>query len=88
MVPYADARGMAMTALAHDVTLIKAAIYEMLFTAVYTWIHFSSRNSRDTFKGLSGPLSLGIFYALSHIILVSVLKPFLYFFTPSVISYR
>ncbi|XP_066922294.1 aquaporin AQPAe.a-like [Clytia hemisphaerica] len=70
MVPKAAARAVGMTVLSADTTLLKGLVFEMIFSFIYTWIHFASRNSRDTFKGFSGPLAIGIFYALSHIILV------------------
>jgi len=68
MLPHAQ--GSLMTHLSPETSLIQGVLYEIIYTSVYTWIYFASRNSRDTFKGFSGPLAMGIFYAISHVMIV------------------
>lgn len=71
MSPEADSRNLSVTFLAPDVTLSRGFGYEIIFTFIYTWIHYASKTSRDTFKGFGGPLAIGLFYGMSHVILVS-----------------
>ena len=72
MVPSSKKKNLAMTKLSVKTTLARGIGFEMIFSFIYALVFFASTNSRLTFKGFGGPLAIGLFYGVSHVITVKV----------------
>lgn len=61
-----------MTQLSSNLSVVIGVVYEMIFTFMYTILYFSlsSRKSKSAFKHGHAPLALGMFYGVSHIVLI------------------
>ena len=74
MVPNSKKKNLAMTKLSVNTTLARGIGFEMIFSFIYALVFFVSTNSRLTFKGFGGPLAIGLFYGVSHVITVKVFR--------------
>ena len=72
MIPSSQQQDYAMTRLSKHVTVLVGIVYEMLFSLLYTLLYFSftSRGSKNTFRESHAPLAIGLFYGVSHIVIV------------------
>lgn len=82
MVPSSKKKNLAMTKLSVNTTLARGIGFEMIFSFIYALVFFASTNSRLTFKGFGGPLAIGLFYGVSHVITVKVFGFKFFFFVP------
>lgn len=81
MVPSSKKKNLAMTKLSVNTTLARGIGFEMIFSFIYALVFFASTNSRLTFKGFGGPLAIGLFYGVSHVITVKVFGFSFFFFS-------